>query len=414
MRLDMLESLSDAQHMNYESRRRQERQPIRRRNPRYLADPRSPRLDSYNAPSTLGFPPFPPFPMDGDDDDDAGFSVFEPVTDAPYRADLDEPPLDDRLLRSTRFVPHRPASYPPNRPMSPDPIGLTDGADEDAGSLSARRRSATPLSGRRRSFSPSFSPSRVRTFEATEGDANLNAEGSQGRGVRDPTPPRSPSRAWLEEYNRNRLAASNDEQGGVLEPLLDRLRDRNRNLVNTLNGLRRTHSQYLRDSGNEDDMDESSRQIRRLRRRVLHRPEGEDGVAVGGPIAAGMGRSASVYGRSLGDVDEPEHDRRRQGVVFDPDFFPLGPLPIDEPALAVNDNHPDPESARLWSTLEARRTMRGEEGSIAPGGGALDDEENQGMLAMDQRGYITVVPRPTGDTAGAGSIYGSVRAFDIV
>jgi len=147
-------------------------------------------------------------------------------------------------------------------------------------------------------------------------------------------------------------------------------------------------------------MGDSARLIRRLRRRLLHRSDGGDGAPVGVPIAAGMGRSATAYGHPRNDDDSPEHDRRRDGVVFDPDLFPLGPLPDDEPALADNDIQPDPDLFRPWSTVNGRHATRANFEANEPRGGAADDEEDQGMAAMDQRGYITVVPRPTSEPAG--------------
>ena len=198
-----------------------------------------------------------------------------------------------RMSRPAVSVTSPTMSMPSTRPTSPDPIGLGD-----VNSPSARRRSA----------SPSFSPSRTRNIDLR---VDLDAR----------SPPLSPSRAWLAEYQQTRETT------------------RSFPFMQIMSSMNSERASRVRRRRREDEEDEGRR---RIRRRVDHerpsrRSEGErdtrrDGVVFDElpSMASYPNTNGSPLADGLWDFDLP---RRRHPVHGDGDLRPADVASSERPLI---------------------------------------------------------------------------------
>ena len=209
-------------------------------------------------------------------------------------------PIRSPPQRSTN-LPHQHRS-PAYYPYSPDPIGLTDVSAPRSSSLP---QSPTPRRIHRRSHSPSYSPSRTRSMNLglpppLVGDSHPSVV----------SPPHSPSRVWLEEYNRQQ--GSTD--GGA--------RELGRGYLNNL-------------LGGPEDLPERS-----TRRRLREETGFDEARSVSRRrFGAELEEREQALRRNMTQRDESQrrrevrhHDPRRDGVVF----VPLSP---DLPFPTISSAH---------------------------------------------------------------------------
>ena len=215
------------------------------------------------------------------------------------RSNSSSPPPNFRLVpRSEDNIPL--LRSPPSGPSSPDPIGLSD---VPAARSSSLPQSPTPRRVFRRPPGPSQSPSRTRTLSLGLPPPSMRAF-AQNPPVVPVSPPHSPSRIWLEEYQQQQIRAAGGPQETELDylhPLWGGPED--------MEGLRPSRRRP------REDIEQDGRPATRRR----HGEHGAERQYVAAPNHGDQPRQQNIerYNDFQRRREARHRDGRRDGLVFD-------------------------------------------------------------------------------------------------